>query len=607
MRTRVILVAGLILLLLIAAGVYKLSGIGENRGPPGREPDAGAGGRKPEEHEEVLVADADPAADGPADGGPGEESGPSAEGVGGTASEAETPLGPPAIDIDSLPPAVRPNPRSPPPPRPGSGSMGPGARPPMGPTGLWEKFPPAVPRGRAILEVRVIDRDGTPVEGATVYIGPPEHAGSKAVSFGDLRQIGKTDRKGVVRAERLPEGAASVAVNLDNLLNGPRGLDMRNAVKVALLPEEVAFAEVRLPFLLSEFGAIRGVVLAADGAPLSRATVLTGFHRVYTDAAGVFSFPRLSAGQARVSAQKSGYEQKSVIVAVEAGRTGDLEFRLGYRETGSLLLDGRVLGPEGEAVPDARVYLIAKSGRGGGTVRTVKTDEAGEFRMEDLPDRLEETHVRIQASREGYRAGNTVFADGLKTSEVDVRMPARLVKLKLVVRDGKSGEPQDRCRFEATQEGFDRPAASFSSRSENGVYDRTWLAPGKYAFLIETPEHEPHRAAVEVAAGADVEEYVAEMMPTGETAREVILTVMVSSATTGVALERASIQILPPRGGAAIAGIHAERPGGEFVLPVPSGRWILRASAPGHQMREETVEIAETDPTALVEVALYPE
>ena len=100
----------------------------------------------------------------PGDGGPasaaGETKGTDDAGSAGTSVAGTGTMQPPPsgetptageTDPGTGKPAVRRNPRDPPAPDP---RVGPGGkRPPFGPTGQWEKFPPEIPRGRASLKM----------------------------------------------------------------------------------------------------------------------------------------------------------------------------------------------------------------------------------------------------------------------------------------------------------------------------------------------------------------------------------------------------------------------------------------------------------------------
>ncbi len=530
--------------------------------------------------------------------GAGRETGPE-----GTGKEEPRPGGgeaPAREEETGTKPAFRPNPRTPPPPKPGVRSGG-GSRPPIRPTGLWERFPPEIPRGRAAIRVVVRDREGRAFPGVDVYVGPPEAAGRAAVSFGDLRKIGRTDENGIVRAGRLPEGSAAVAGNVGNLLCGRRGLDARSAVTVVLKADREVEAELTLPFSLSELGAVEGRVLDAEGRPLRGVQAAAGFLVERTDRSGRFRMSYVPAGTREITFSRYGYVPVSKTVEVTAGKTAAVEAVLDFREKGSLLLRGTVVGPAGERVPGAVVYLMVKEGRGGSTIRSAETDGDGRFEMRSLPDRLRDARVRIQASRAGYRARVLDLPEGLAESEVEIALPVRQVRLKLLVIDAATGEPLTRCRFEARREG--RREAGFSKRGPEGRYE-TWLDPGSHDFLIEAPAHEPLSVTVDVGPGGGTFEYTARLRAEGGETAEVVLAVLVVAGETGDPLERARVEVISPEHGTTLAGLEGERPGGRFVLPVPAGTWRLRVTAQDRVPYEDTIRLDPEAKEAEVRVVL---
>ncbi|MEN8151851.1 MAG: hypothetical protein ABFS86_18700, partial [Planctomycetota bacterium] len=198
----------------------------------------------------------------PTAGVPAPEAGTKPDGAGGASG-----------DPGKETPAVRRNPRDPPPPT--GPRFGPGgSRPPFGPTGQWEKFPPEIPRGRATITVRILDSSGRPIPGAEAWLGPPDIRGNPAVSYAHLRKLGKADAKGVITATRLPAGAATLAGNLLGLLNGPRGLDARSAIAVTLVDDRTVEVELKLPLSLTDMGRVAGIVRGPGGDPLRNAAVM---------------------------------------------------------------------------------------------------------------------------------------------------------------------------------------------------------------------------------------------------------------------------------------------------------------------------------------------
>jgi hypothetical protein len=409
----------------------------------------------------------------------------------------------------------------------------------------------------------------------------------------------------VLRAERLPEGRAAIAANLASLLNGPRGLDARTAVRTVLRPDAPAEVEIRLPFALSEFGGVRGTVTGPDGSPLGSAQVTIGFFRAITGRDGAFSAPFVPAGAQTLSASRSGYAPVDIPLNTEAGRWLQVTVRLEFRESGTLSLSGTVRGPDGEPVAGAVVYVIAAEGMGTGTVRSTETGEDGSFSMDALPDRLAESSVRLQAQKDGYRAALLDLPGGVRGGSADLVLPVRLARLRLTVLDAATGEPLDRCLFTATPPGADRPAASFSSRSADGRYE-TWLSPGSHEIEVEAPEHEPLRTTLDAGPGGGEVAFIARLIAASGPSTTVAVTVRLLSAVSGMPVTRAKLEILDAASGAALASLEGERADGAFVLPAPSGERRLRVTAPGFAGYEDALSLDPDRGEAAVEIRLAP-
>ena len=500
-------------------------------------------------------------------------------------------------------PAVRRNPRDPPPPNP---RFGPGGKaPPFGPTGQWEKFPSEILRGRASVKIRVLDSAGLPIPGAEAWLGPPDIRGDASVSYAHLRKLGKADEKGVITVANLPAGSATVAGNLLGLLNGPRGLDARSAVAVTLVDDRTVEADLKLPISLASLGRISGIVRGPGGDPLQGAAVMVGYHRARTGKDGTFEVPYVPAGDHNLSITRSGYRARGEKVRLEAGGHAEVDITLEFRESGSIALSGPVTGPAGEPVAMASVYVIAYGAGSAGTVRSAVTDEQGRYSMESLPDRLRKVKVRIQASRRGYHAVNEVFDAGMRSGEVNLRFPVRLSKLVLTVLDATSSQPLTRCRFEATKEGEDRSAASFSSRSGTGIYEK-WIAAGTYRFQVEAPDHEAHLAEVTIPEGGADFVYSARLVAEGAASVEISLTVLVLSSISGEPIEAAKVEVIDPASGEVVSRLENRRPGGVFTMPAPSGRRRIRVTATGHEVWEEDVDLKPDETERKIEARLTP-
>jgi hypothetical protein len=490
----------------------------------------------------------------------------------------------------AAPPAQRPHAIRP--PRPRGPAVGPGGSSGgVGPTGHWSRFPPAgPPRGDATLHVEVVDEHGAPVPGADVYLGPPGSLQAEAVSFGDLRRLGATDARGDLTAPDLPAGAAVLAANVANLLNGPRGLDARSAIPVLLVSRAAVRGRVTLPLDTGAFGTVSGRVVDAKGRPIARAEIRCGFFRIFTDADGRFEAPHLPAGEQSVSARRSGYATGSAEVDVPRGGTREVEIVLTWAESGGLRLEGRVLTAEGAGLADATVYLIDESGRG--TLRSVTSGAEGRYVFEDLPERLRTTALRVQAGkhREGYQSTTVELEGGLTDDALDIRLPPRQVRVRFWLRDAGTGAPIDRCRVEV--ERLDDPEASprgFTGSRPDGVFEHFYPA-GRYRFGVEAPDRETQVVEADLAPpGGDLDLAVA-FPSTGEPAVEVTLRVTVRDLASSAPVTECSILVLDAHG-TEVARFVGGDPEGQYSLPAPSGAGTLQVSAAGYETAEEAIDL----------------
>lgn len=215
----------------------------------------------------------------------------------------------------------------------------------------------------------------------------------------------------------------------------------------ALLPDVAEDAgEIEIRFRLG--GAVEGLVLGPDGAPLPGAVVGTGGHhgearRTRSDAAGRYRLEGLDPGEIVLTkvdrpGSNAGFEQARLTI--EAGRTVQHDFGTGRR------LEGRVTRG-GEPVPQARISLmhvplVAKEAiRGAPAVgaqlgwRTTSRED-GSFALAGLQSGLHGLTVLWR----GLEATRSVeIADGASVTRVEVELPERLVTG--VVVDAQTNEP----------------------------------------------------------------------------------------------------------------------------------------------------------------------
>lgn len=508
---------------------------------------------------------------------------------------------------DEAKPAVRRSPFGLPKRQPGSrilpGGSGPG---PGGPTGHWTRFG-IMPKskGTARIAVTVVDEDGHPVVGADVYLGPPDTAGVNGISFGDLRRIGKTGADGLLVAEDLPDGAAAVFGNINNRLNGRFGLDGRHGVKTTLRAGARVAAKVQLPFSTAKLGTVSGSVIGPEGQPLP-ASVAIGFAQMWTKRDGVFSLQGIPEGKTALLARATGFRPATVDVEVAAGRTTEIEVKLEYAESGTMRIEGVVVGPQDEAVAGAHVYLMLEKSRG--TLRSTLTDEQGRFTMERLPERVRSEAARLQASRAPYYATRLLrFETGITDERVTLQLPIRYVQLRLRVVDAETNEPVG--QLVATAE---RPESR--QRVSRLIYDRAqgvrqgMLEPGRHTVRIDALDHEDMEFELDVTPDAQGNfTHQVSLKRVSSPSVQVALTIALTDAVSGAPVARARLEVLEVDGGQPLSRFEGGRADGEYRMPAPSGKRRLAITAEGYERYAAPLELEPGEPEVRLEIQLQPQ
>ncbi len=468
----------------------------------------------------------------------------------------------------------------------------------------WERFPMEPPRGPARLLVRVEDSVGVPVPGAEVILGASEVLGRSPVSWERLRSLGKTGSDGTLSAEHLLEGRGVVTAEVSGLLLTAHGLDARPAVPIELRGTSLHTATVRLPFEAASLGSVEGLVRDGEGRAVVSARVSVGWNEVVTRADGRFRLSNIPSGPALLKADAAGHVAASVVVDIQRGATATAALLLAHEERGPLVLAGVVRDASGAAVPAARVFLGQDFLEGGGyTLRQVRSDEAGRFRFESLPERFQTHTAVVQVHVEGYPFFQREFAGGLPSSEVALELAVKQVKLVLLVLEAESGAPITSCLAEVFRPGEREPYTMISQRSAEGRYE-AWVEHGTLELAVEAPDHEAEDVVVDVGAPGGTYSHTARLKATAtEPSVEVDLTVIVLSAATGAPVTAASIAVLDASG-IRLSTLERRSADGRYRLPAPSGARRLRVEAAGHTTVNRPVELLRSPRTQEVEVRL---
>ncbi len=474
-----------------------------------------------------------------------------------------------------------------------------------GPTGHWTRFGMArKPEGRARIAVAVKDKDGKPIEGAEVYLGPPDTAGVNGISFGDLRKLGPTKAGGALQADGLPEGEAAVFARFHSRLLTPGGLDGRHGKTTTLNGGQTARVEVTLPFALAELGSVKGRVLGPDGALLKGAEIASGFGHFWAKD-GTYELHGLPVGPRSVAANRTGYGRTSVETEVVAGKSVTADIRMDYEEAGTVRLEGRVTGPDGEPVPKANVYLMIEKDRG--TNRYVRTDENGRYVMDRLPERVRSEKLRLQAGRIPlYNAKVITFESGIRTPEVNLQLPVRYVQLQLRILDAETEKPIRELRVRAHRPESTRPTMSVGYDYDKG-YRKGMVEAGRHRITIDALDHEDVELDLDIQPDADwTFSHEIKLKRVSPPSVEVALTVRVKEAGTGNAVPRVRIEILETTTGEALSRFDGERIDGEFRMPGLSGSRKLVIRADGYRDYSTSLTLKPDVTEVELDVELQP-
>jgi hypothetical protein len=186
---------------------------------------------------------------------------------------------------------------------------------------------------------------------------------------------------------------------------------------------------------LTEGGGVVGTVLdAKTNLPIANATILTdarGYYakRIFTDAAGVFRFPDLPAGEQNIWIKADQYLTNSFPVTVASGSDTTLNATL--RPAGRIYGLVQLLGSAPAAGMAVTLMPIGDVGPHFAFAQTVATQGNGDYLFENLPDgayaisvgdaggnTLARQVITLDASKNEY-AVDLVLAAGILTGTVE--------------------------------------------------------------------------------------------------------------------------------------------------------------------------------------------
>jgi hypothetical protein len=257
----------------------------------------------------------------------------------------------------------------------------------------FELPPPASgPPDTASAEVKVVQRDGRPIAGATVHTGKDTR----------LRQV-KTTAGGTARLEGLPAGETLwLLIERKGFVSEVRDLKLRpgrpQAIQVTLLPgvraagrvvdetgRPVAGAQVALS------GDLLGPELPADPSGFLEARETL---RTPTDRAGRFHFDDLPEGDVTLLVRHPSSAPRQVVHPAEGGDLGEIVLHRG------VALTGRVTDPDDRPVAGLTLHaFLSGMEEGEAPALSVSTGPDGTFALPHVPA----GGVKLSACREDYR------------------------------------------------------------------------------------------------------------------------------------------------------------------------------------------------------------
>lgn len=243
----------------------------------------------------------------------------------------------------------------------------------------------------AVLTGRVLSSIGEPV--ARAWVGAkPEAAVDSWILYSDRRGVDPTthtDAEGRFRLPDVEPGKVELSVEA-------RGFQSHSRAGLDILPG----TETEIEVVLEPGATVSGLVLDAEGRPLSGVSVQGAGIKDRTDPQGHFRLVGISPGAHRLLAwsDEHGRTDRTVDVPPE-GAEVELVFPPGYP------LGGRVVGPGDEPVAGALVRLepATETTREATSARSALTDLGGGFGFDQVPP----GSYRLLARREGLAMGST--------------------------------------------------------------------------------------------------------------------------------------------------------------------------------------------------------
>ena len=427
---------------------------------------------------------------------------------------------------------------------------------------------------------RIVDERGNPLEGAEVEIVDAE----RPFPTGLFKAA--SDASGAFSIRGLSPGQYQLTARLQGFAPAaPSGV---------LIPE----GETRLDageLTLEAGAAIEGKVTDARGRPVEGAEVQVSPDQESTllfihqnveaepDARsgkdGHFQLSDLEPGRRYSIAVHHPDYPSETVPGVEAPTAEPIVVELQPART----LSGRVVGPDGEPVPEAEIMTVVQTGFGGFSSSTLgRTDAAGEFRGSGLKPGSLDLHVVARGYRETLWKGVQIPQDRDPEPVTITMEPGALLEGRAVDQEGNPVakvrvhiQPKVRPEIWTSRRLFERPVTG-----ADGVFRVEDLAPGEYAVSGLSPElGQSAPADVRLGPGTNRVDLVFERGV--EVAGRVV-------DEEGQPIPSASVQLESSSEGRDVRSVGGfSQADGSFRIPsVRDGEYQLAAKAKGYGMSE---------------------
>ncbi|HEY3803935.1 MAG TPA: carboxypeptidase regulatory-like domain-containing protein [Kofleriaceae bacterium] len=358
----------------------------------------------------------------------------------------------------------------------------------------------------AELRGRVLTKSGAPVDGATIYA---QSVGG-SMNGPDASHDGTSRKDGSYHLEGLKQGSYKLSVTAEQSTSPPAGWTIE--VRAATVDQDLVVDEIKT-------GAIKGVVVDADGNPVSGASISASFAGWPTTSAadGSFMLDGVGIGEQRVTARRgNGVLRKPGTtddakhgepVTVVAGQTASVRLVVDSR---SAAIKGTCVDPDGNPITDAYVTAVRESDAAGSQQSSVgetrwswdnKPTLAGTDGSFEIGE-LSPGAYSVRAERKGggeaiaehVAAGTSISLVFKPTAQLDGfvhRDGSAPEEIAITLRDDKTGFSRDE-EFFRTGGSFtihDLPAGHFTLSASAG--------DGKKQITIDLADGE-HKTGVDI-------------------------------------------------------------------------------------------------------------